>query len=75
MECLIINLFEAFIRKGRKIYWLTIEDIQNVAEENFGRKLTSKEIEKIIDPIADSTHWFDSIYEAIKENLEIEEIN
>ncbi len=63
------------MRKDKKIYWLTIEDIQNVTEENFGRKLTSKEIEKIIDPIADSISWHDSIYDAIKNNLEIEEID
>ena len=57
------------------IYQLSIEDIQNVAEENFGRKLTSKEIKKIIDPIADRIPWYDVIYDAIKDKLEIEELD
>ena len=57
------------------IYQLSIEDIQNVAEENFGRKLTSKEIKKIIDPIADRIPWYDAIYDAIKDKLEIEELD
>ena len=60
--------------KGKIIYQLTIEDIQNVAEENFGRKLTSKEINKILDPIADKIPWYDAIYDAIKEKLEVEEL-
>ncbi len=55
------------------IYQLTIEDIQNVAEENFGRELTNAEIEKILDPIADRIPWYDAIYEAIKDKLEIKE--
>ena len=61
--------------KDDTIYQLTIEDIQNVAEENFGRKLTSKEIKKIIDPIAERITWYDAIYDAIKDKLEIEELD
>jgi hypothetical protein len=57
------------------IYHLNVEDIQNVAEENFGRKLTNKEIKKIIDPIADRIPWYDAIYGAIKDELEIEELD
>lgn len=60
--------------KDKIIYQLSIEDIQNVAEENFGRKLTSKEINKILDPIADRIPWYDAIYDAIKEKLKIEEL-
>ena len=58
--------------KDKIIYQLTIEDIQNVAEENFGRKLTSKEINKILDPVVDRIPWYDAIYDAIKEILKIE---
>ncbi len=60
--------------KDKIIYQLTIEDIQNVAEENFGRKLKSKEINKILDPIADRIPWYDAIYDAIKEKLKIKEL-
>jgi hypothetical protein len=61
---------------GSKIvYQLSVEDIQTVAEENFGRKLTNDEIEKIIDPISDKISWYDTIYDAIRANLEIEEFD
>lgn len=61
--------------KNEMIYSVSIEDIQQVAEENFGRKLTSKEIEKILDPIADRIPWYDAIYESIKDTLEIEKLD
>lgn len=61
--------------KKDMIYSVTVEDIQQVAEENFGRKLTSKEVKKILDPIADRIPWHDAIYEAIKATLEIEELD
>ena len=61
--------------KDKIIYQLSVEDIQNVAEENFGRKLTSKEIKKVLDPIADRITWYDAIYDAIKDTLEIEELD
>lgn len=62
------------MKKDEVIYQLTVEDIQNVAAENFVRELTGKEIEKIIEPIENSINWYDIIYDAIKENLEIEEL-
>ena len=57
------------------IYSLNIKDIQTVAEENFERKLTYEEIEKIIDPIANRISWYDAIYDAIKDNLNIRELD
>ncbi|MFC2130285.1 hypothetical protein ACFLSQ_02510 [Bacteroidota bacterium] len=35
------------------IYQLTVEDIQNVAEQELDRLLTKGEIELILDPIAE----------------------
>lgn len=61
--------------KDNIIYQLSVEDIQNVAEENFGRKLTNKEIKKITNPIADRIPWYDSIYDAINDELQIEELD
>lgn len=63
------------IDESRIIYSLNIEDIQTVAEENFVRKLNAAEIEKIIDPIANRIPWYDTIYDAIKDNLDIEELD
>ena len=55
------------------IYRLTVEDIQNVATEDFGRELTSEEIKKIVDVIGLKISWYDIIYDSIKEKLKIEE--
>jgi hypothetical protein len=66
---------KVYMRKDQIIYQLSVEDIQNVAQENFGRKLTSKEIKKITDPIADGIQWYDIIYYAIKDNLDIDELD
>ncbi len=63
------------MRNRKIIYSLSIEDIQNVAEENFGRQLNVFEIEKLLDPISKNIPWYDIIYDAIKENLEIDEID
>jgi len=63
------------IDESRIIYSLNIEDIQTVAEENFVRKLNAAEIEKIIDPIVNRMSWYDTIYDAIKDNLDIEELD
>jgi hypothetical protein len=57
------------------IYTLDIQDIQNVSEENFGRKLSSKELDKIINGIGDKITWYEAIYDTIKDKLEIEELN
>jgi hypothetical protein len=63
------------IDESKIIYSLNIEDIQTVAKENFVRELNSEEIEKIIDPIADRISWYDAIYDAIKDNLNIKELD
>ena len=63
------------MKENKIIYQLFVKDIQTVAEENFVRKLTSEEIEKIIDPIANRIPWYDTIYDAIKDNLDIEELD
>lgn len=60
--------------KEEIIYQLSIEDIQKVSKENFGRKLKSKEIKKIIDPIAERIKWYDIIYNVIKDNLDVKEL-
>jgi hypothetical protein len=54
------------------VYELTKEDIQTVAIESFGRKLTAKEIKKIIDPIGERIPWFDIIEDCIREYLDLE---
>ena len=41
-------------KKDEIIDQLTVEDIQTVATETFGRKLSAEEIKKLIDPIGES---------------------
>jgi len=43
------------------IYSINIEDIQNVAEEKLGRKLSKKELKIIEDKIGDYIDWYVAI--------------
>lgn len=61
--------------KNQIIYKITVADIQTVAKENYSRELTSDEIKKISDSIGEKISWYDIIHDAIKEKLEIEEID
>lgn len=61
--------------KNETIYVLTKEDIQNVAQQEIGRDLTSDEIQKIKDRIADKINWYDAIADTINENIEISKVN
>jgi hypothetical protein len=47
--------------KNKTIYKLSVIDIQQVAKEVYGRKLTADEIEKVIEPIGDGISWYDVI--------------
>lgn len=51
------------------IYQLTVEDLQNVADDTLGRKLSEKEIAVLEDKIGDYINWYDSIYSAIIQNI------
>ena len=51
------------------IYQLTIEDIQEVANQELERELSLEEIELIRDRIAEKIPWYDAIAEAIDEMI------
>jgi uncharacterized membrane protein len=55
------------MKREKAIYQLTIEDVQNIALEDFGRELSDQEMESIIDKIADRIPWYDAIYHSISE--------
>jgi hypothetical protein len=61
--------------KNKIIYQLTTEDVQRVAEEQFGRELTLREMEKIADSIAENIAWYDAIEDAIKDELGLEVVD
>jgi hypothetical protein len=57
------------IKTSKIIYSINIEDVQNVAEEEFGRKLTKKELKIIEDKIGDYIDWYDAIDAAIQNEI------
>ncbi len=48
-------------------YYVSIGDIQDVAEEEIGRNLSDREIESIKDIIAERINWYDPIAQVIHE--------
>lgn len=48
------------------IYSINVEDIQNVAEEELGRKLSKKELKTIEGKIGDYIDWYGAIDTAIQ---------
>lgn len=57
------------MRKDEIFYSLNINDIQTVALETINRKLTNREIKKVIEPISRKIPWYDVIDDAIRENV------
>jgi hypothetical protein len=53
----------------RVVYSLCVEDIQNVAEGSFGRKLTDAEVEIVEEQLGDYIKWYDLIEAAILGSL------
>jgi hypothetical protein len=56
--------------KNKIVYYLNEEDIQTVAYQVLERKLSSVEIEKIKNLIAEKINWYDVIADTINENIE-----
>lgn len=57
--------------KNETIYILSKNDIQNVAQQEIGRDLTSDEIQKIKESISEKINWYDAIADSISENINI----
>ena len=53
----------------KPIYQLTVEDIQEVANQELERELSLEEIELIRDRIAERIPWYDAIAGAIDEMI------
>lgn len=49
------------------IYSINIEDIQNVAEEELGRKLNRKELKAVEDKLGDYISWHETISFALND--------
>ena len=57
------------MKPDKAVYRLTIEDVQNVANQELERNLTTNEIESIKEIIADKINWYDAIADAISEKI------
>jgi hypothetical protein len=49
----------------RHIYYLTVGDVQIVAQETVERKLNKKELERVIEKLRYKIQWYDAIEEVI----------
>jgi len=57
--------------KNKIVYYLTVDDIQNVSEQEIERNLFPNEIKQIIDKIASKINWYDAIANSIEETKTI----
>ena len=57
------------IDTSKIIYSINIEDVQNVAEEELGRKLTKKELKIIEDKLGDYIDWYSAIDITLKNEI------
>ena len=51
------------------IYSINIEDVQNVAEEEFERELSEKELKIVEDKIGDYIDWYNAIETTIRNEI------
>lgn len=59
------------MKSNNIIYSLSIQDLQNVANEELNRELTNKEIKIITEKIGNHIDWYSIISETIHQHLEI----
>jgi len=63
------------MKNDEVFYQLSIADIQTVAKEQYGRKLSAKEIKKIIEHIENSIPWYDIIDDCICVYLSLKRVD
>jgi len=59
---------------NKTIYRLSVADVQQVATEVYGRKLTAAEIEKVVEPMGTMISWYDIIDDAIDYSLDLKRV-
>ncbi|OGC00637.1 hypothetical protein A2V82_04545 [candidate division KSB1 bacterium RBG_16_48_16] len=62
-------MYNNALNEERIIYSINIADVQNVATEELGRKLTKKELKIVEDKIGDYIDWYEAINSATTESL------
>lgn len=53
------------MKRNKKIYWIDVNDIQEVALQNLNRELDNGELNKVINKMGDYINWADGISYAI----------
>ena len=57
------------INTSKIIYSINVEDIQNVAQEEHGRKLNKNELKIVEDKIGDYIDWYGAIEMTIRNRV------
>ncbi len=51
------------------IYAITVQDLQQVAQDILERNLTDAEIEKVSDVMGEKIKWYDAIADSIQQQI------
>jgi hypothetical protein len=49
------------MRRNKKVYWIDINDVQEVALQDLDRELNEEEMKKVINRMGDYINWADGI--------------
>ena len=63
------------MKEDRVVYSLNIEDVQTVAKDKIGRKLTAVEVEDVENRIGDYIDWYEAISFAIDDKVKTKRKN
>lgn len=55
------------MKQNKIIYSIDCKDVQTVASEEFGRKLTKKEVKFVEDRLGDYLDWYEVILASLKD--------
>ncbi len=47
------------------IYFITVSDVQRVAEEIINRRLNENELERVVEQVLENIEWYDPIERSI----------
>lgn len=55
----------AALNPRKHIYYLTVSDVQKVAEDSIQRRLNEEELTRVAEKVLDKIQWYDPIEESI----------
>jgi len=57
------------VKNDTILYSINVEDVQTVAEEELGRKLTNAEIASVEDKLGDYIDWHTAVENAVNDSV------